>query len=268
MRLTVLGGSAATPNGGDASSGYLVTSGGTTVLVDCGSGVVAQLRARMAPQELRAVIVSHLHSDHTLDLVALRYGLKYAPYAGERQLIPLYLPPGGLAFLARLGEVFQAGNEVGQDFWGDVFTLREYGSELERDEALVVGDLSIRFAPMPHFVPAWAMRFEDGAGRVLTYSADTGPQGPLAEFAAGSDLLLCEATLLQQAPGQNPAEYGHLTAAEAGQIATAAGVGALVLTHLWEDLGFDRYLADARAHFAGAVEQARAGAVFPVGRAT
>ena len=264
MELTILGGSAAAPNGGDASAGYLVTSGATTILIDCGSGVVSQLRARAEAHALSGAVISHLHSDHTLDLVALRYALQYAPYSGERRPVPLHLPPGGIAFLERLGAVFQAGNEVGQDFWGEVFTLREYGAEAVGDGALAIGGLTVRFASMAHYIPAWALRVADGAGRALTYSADTGPQAPLAQFAEGSDLLLCEATLLEQPPGQDPAGYGHLTAAEAGRIATEAGVGRLVLTHLWEELGFDRYLADARAHFAGPVERARAGATFSV----
>ena len=264
MEVTVLGGSAAAPNGGDASAGYLVTSGATTVLVDCGSGVVSQLRACLAVHALSGAIVSHLHSDHTLDLVALRYALKYAPYAGERRPLPLHLPPGGIDFLTRLGAVFQSGNELGQDFWGDVFALREYTPELAGDAALTIGDLRVRFAPMAHYIPVWALRFEDGAGRAVTYSADTGPQAPLARFAAGSNLLLCEATLLEQHPAQDPADYGHLTAAEAGRIAAEAGVGQLVLTHLWEELGFECDLAEARAEFGGPVDLARAGKTFAV----
>lgn len=272
MELTILGGSAAAPNPGDASSGYLVTSGETALLLDCGSGVVARLRARIDERDLSAVVISHLHSDHTLDLIALRYALKYAPYrdgsrpGAGRPPVPLYLPPGGVAFLRGLEAVFEAGNELGQDFWGDVFALREYGPQLEESAApLTVGALTIRFAPMRHYIPVWAMRLEEaGTGRVLTYSADTGPQAPLAEFAVGSDLFLCEATLLQQPAGQDPAHYGHLTAREAGQIATVAGVRRLVLTHLWHELGFDRSLAAARAAFAGPVERAHAGAVFKV----
>ncbi len=267
MELTVLGGSAATPNPGDASAGYLVRSGGMTVLLDCGSGVVSKLRAHAEERALSGVVISHLHSDHTLDLVALRYALKYAPHPDGPPAapIPLHLPPGGLDFLARLGAVFQQGSEVGQDFWGEIFAPREYTAHLDGGPPLVIGALSIRFAAMRHYVPTWAVRLEEGGtGRVLTYSADTGPQASLAEFARGSDLLLCEGTLLRQPTGQNPESYGHLTATEAGRIAAAAGAGRLVLTHLWAELGFDRALADARAAFAGPTDRARSGAVFTV----
>ncbi len=264
MKLTILGASAARPNGNDASAGYLVQTETTAILVDCGSGVVSKLQAACDPRRLDAVVISHLHSDHTLDLVALRYGLKYAP-PGPVAPIPLHMPPDSGAFLAGLGAIFALGAEAHLDFWSDALAVREYGDYLASGEPLVIGDLSLRFAPMQHYIPVWAIRFEEvGTGRVLTYSADTGPAGPLADLAAGSDLLLCEATLLSQSPGSDPAYWGHLTATEAGEIATVAGAKRLVLTHLWEELGFEHYLADARAAFNGEVSRARSGMVFEI----
>lgn len=264
MKLTILGASGARPNGDDASSGYLVRSETTAIMLDCGSGVVSKLQAAHDPRRLDAVVISHIHSDHTLDLVALRYGLQYAP-PGPGAPIPLYVPPGGAAFLARLGAVFAVGAEANQEFWDGTLAIREYDHHLASGEPLIVGDLAIRFAPMRHYVPVWAIRVEElGTGRTLTYSADTGPGAPLAAFAAGSDLLLCEATLLSQAPGSDPAHWGHLTATEAGEIATAAGVGRLVLTHLWEEVGYERYLAAGRAAFSGEITLARSGMTFVI----
>lgn len=264
MELTILGGSAATPNGGDASAGYLVSSGTTSILIDCGSGVVSKLRARCDPRTLSSVVISHLHSDHTLDLIALRYGLQYAP-PGPGAAIPLHLPPRGIDFLTRLGDIFALGNEQPTGFWDGVFAPHEYSDQLASGGPLLIGDLSLRFAPMVHYIPAWAIRVEEvSTGRVLTYSADTGPAAPLAEFAAASDLFLCEATLLRQAPGTDLTHAGHLTASEAGTIATEAGAGRLVLTHLWAELGFEHYLADARTTFAGQVDIARSGVTFTI----
>lgn len=257
MKLTVLGGSAAAPNPGDACSGYLVTGNGSTLLIDCGPGVVARLRDAIDPRALAGIIITHLHADHALDLVALRYTLKYAPFQPHKNPVPLYVPPGGLVFLERFGAVFQDGNEVGQDFWGDVFTPHEF----DPAATLHVGSMTIRFAPMTHYVPAWAVRIT-AARTSMVFSADTGPQSGLIDFARGADLLLCEATLLEQPPAQAPEEYGHLTAAEAGHIASAAGVAQLVLTHLWSELGFERLLDEARAEFGGPVERAQSGATF------
>jgi ribonuclease BN (tRNA processing enzyme) len=72
MRLTVLGRSPASPNPGEACAGYLVEGGGARLLVDIGPGVVSQLVRRHHPDELDAVVVSHMHADHVLDLVTLR----------------------------------------------------------------------------------------------------------------------------------------------------------------------------------------------------
>lgn len=264
MELTILGGSAATPNGGDASAGYLVSSGTTSILIDCGSGVVSKLRDHCDPRTLSGVVISHLHSDHTLDLIALRYGLQYAP-PGPGAAIPLHLPPGGTEFLSRLGAVFALGNESTTGFWDRVFVPHEYSDRLASGEPLLIGNLSVSFAPMVHYIPVWAIRIEElSTGRILTYSADTGPAAPLAAFAAKSDLFLCEATLLRQAPGTDLAQTGHLTAREAGTIATEAQAHRLVLTHLWAELGFEHYLAEAQTTYAGKVDIARSGLSFTI----
>ena len=259
MELIVLGGSAAAPNPGDASAGYLIVSGETAILLDCGSGVVSKLREHRDPRALSAVVVSHLHSDHTLDLVALRYALQYTP-PGPSTAIPLYLPPQGPDFLGRLGAVFASGNERPEDFWDRTLTLREYAPNLESGIPLRIGGLALTFSSMQHYIPVWAIRIAEVAtGRTLTFSADTGPQASLADFARGSDLLLCEATLLEQTPGSDPAGWGHLTGREAGQIAAEAGVSRLVLTHLWQELGFAQYRDAASAAFHGPIDVAYTG---------
>jgi len=259
MELIVLGGSAAAPNPGDASAGYLIVGGETSILLDCGSGVVSKLRERCDPRALSAIVISHLHSDHTLDLVALRYTLQYAP-PGPGAAIPLYLPPHGQEFLGRLGGVFALGNERPEGFWDRTLALLDYAPHLASGTPLRIGGFALTFAPMQHYIPVWAIRIEEIAtGRVLTFSADTGPHAPLADFARGSDVLLCEATLLEQAPGSDPSGWGHLTGREAGQIAADAGVSRLILTHLWAELGFEHYREDASLAFHGRIDLAHAG---------
>jgi hypothetical protein len=125
--------------------------------------------------------------------------------------IPLHLPPGGKDFLARLADIFALGNERATNFWESVLSPHEYSDHLASGEPLRIGDLAISFAPMVHYIPVWALRIEEvSTGRTLTYSADTGPAAPLVEFAADSDLFLCEATLLQQAPSEAPGRRGTL----------------------------------------------------------
>ena len=78
MRLTILGASPACQNPGGACSGYLLEQDGAVVLIDCGSGVFGRLQQYVRPEQVRAVIISHMHADHTLDLVQYRYYLFFS----------------------------------------------------------------------------------------------------------------------------------------------------------------------------------------------
>src|ERR671919_273244 len=91
MRITVLGKSPAWQDAGGACSGYLVEDAGTTLLLDCGNGVFGKLRARVDYTEIDAVLISHLHADHFLDLVPYSYALVYAP---KQQPVPVHTWPG------------------------------------------------------------------------------------------------------------------------------------------------------------------------------
>ena len=91
MRLTVLGKSPSWQDAGGACSGYLIQEGDTAVLVDCGNGVFAKLRQRIDYVDVDAVVLSHLHADHFLDLVPYAYALTYAP---RQQPVPVDRWPG------------------------------------------------------------------------------------------------------------------------------------------------------------------------------
>jgi ribonuclease BN (tRNA processing enzyme) len=100
MRLTVLGRSPARPNPGEACAGYLVEGGGSRILMDVGPGVVAQLLRRNTPDELDAVVISHMHTDHCLDLVTLRYSYPWIDVAKHR--LTVIVPPGSIGQLSEL----------------------------------------------------------------------------------------------------------------------------------------------------------------------
>src|SRR5215510_9551479 len=124
MRLTVLGGAAAWPNPGQGCSSYLVSVGDSRVVVDCGPGTLPELRKHVDYQSVDAVIVSHCHSDHVLDLVPFRYGLLYGPTPLTRR-IELWLPPGGVEVLRRLASALNGGEDV-DSYWQRAFEIREY----------------------------------------------------------------------------------------------------------------------------------------------
>jgi ribonuclease BN (tRNA processing enzyme) len=264
MRLTVLGKSPSWQDAGGACSGYLIEEGDTAVLVDCGNGVFAKLRERIDYVNVDAVVISHLHADHFLDLVPYSYALTYAP---RQQPVPvdrwpgtdcpacpeLHVPPGATGLFRRV--VGAWGNE---DLIEKAFELREY----EPRAVLEVGPLRIRFQPVPHFTETNAVEIAaSNGGRRITYGADHAPTEELVEFARGTDLLIIEATLPRP---EREGPRGHVTPGEAGDHAKRAGARRVVLTHFSDELGADWARREAEATFGAAVEVAHEGAAYDV----
>lgn len=220
LRLTVLGYSAAAPHNGSANAGYLVQWGETNLLLDVGQGVIRNLQRILDPRDLTAVVVGHMHADHYLDLVALRY---LYPWGGEAagHLLPVHLPPSGRA---RLDSLAHAVNErVG--FFDAAFDAAEYDPTVE----LTVGDLRIRLVEGRHYVPAWGVVVEAPDGTRLAYTGDTGPSSSVEDAVRGADLLLVESSI--RTPREDDAQRGHLTADEAIAMARAADARSAVLVH-------------------------------------
>lgn len=253
MRVTVLGGSAAGPNTGQGCSGYLVEADATRLVLDLGPGTLPELRRHADFRTLDGIVVSHLHLDHVLDLFALRFALAYNPRPAPRPF-PLWLPPGGAVVLAQAAAAFVAPGEAAR-FFEEHFALREY----DPASSLAIGGMRLSFAPTAHFVPCWAIRVAaPGTVAPLVYTADTGPAADLASFARGAGLLIAEATEVHPSPTP-PAERGHMTAVEAGDLARHADAKTLLLTHLWEEHDPSRAQSQASRAFAGRIEVARPG---------
>ena len=125
-------------------------------------------------------------------------------------------------------------------------------------DALALGELSLRFQPVPHFLPANAVELAADGVR-FTFSSDCGPNDELCAFAAGTDLLLIEATLPEPEP-EGP--RGHLTPREAGEHGARAGAQRLVLTHFTDELDAEWWVAEGASGFGAPVEAAHEGAVY------
>ncbi len=244
MKVTVAGSSCSIPRPGRACSSYLVESAEAAIVADLGSGAFASLRRFRDPDSLDAVVISHMHADHFLDLVPLRYALKYGDRSGDRK-VGLYLPPGGEKMLRKLVGAFHS--ETGSDFMEDVFDVRAYDPENE----LRIRDVTMRFAPTSHYIATFAMRFET-RGASLTYSADTAPDPRVAALASGSTAFLCEATLNERGEAERP--RGHSSAREAAGMAATAGAGRLLLTHYPASADVRELKAAAGASYAGPID--------------
>jgi ribonuclease BN (tRNA processing enzyme) len=264
VRITVLGKSPSWQDAGGACSGYLVEDAGTRVLVDCGSGVFGELRRVVDYLAIDAVVVSHMHGDHFLDLVPFACALCFTPrrqrdpVAGsagtDRPARPqLLVPAGAIELLRTIGSV------GGQPrLFERAFRLCEY----DPAQTAELGSLRARFQPVPHYVPTNAIELTAaGGGGRFTFGADHRPTDALTTFAAGTELLLMEATLRQP---ERSGPRGHLTPGEAGEHAAACGAQRLVLTHISDELDHDWALAEAARAYAGPIEIARAGAVYVV----
>jgi len=253
MRLTILGRSPARPNPGEACAGYLVEGGGSRVLVDVGPGVVAQLLRRNTPDELDAVVISHMHTDHCLDLITLRYSYPWIDVAKNRLLV--VVPPGSTAQLAELA--LGAGFS---NFFDKSFIFVEHDGK----RPLEFGNLRMEPDETQHYVRTWGFRItargmDENPERVLSYSADAGPCAALPRLADGADLFLCEAGLKSLAEDDpEPQSRGHLLPSEAGAVARKASAQKLLLTHI--PLAADNgawALEEASAAFDGPVEIAQ-----------
>jgi ribonuclease BN (tRNA processing enzyme) len=251
VKLTVVGCSGSFPGPDAAASSYLVEADGFRLVLDLGNGSLGALQRHVQLDEVDAVLLSHLHSDHCMDLCSFYVARKYDPDGRFGKKLPVYGPHGSAERMARA--YFDAGQHRGLD---DVYDFQTLSPSV-----LGIGPFDVTVARVNHPVETFASRLEH-AGRTLTFSADTGESDSLVSLATGADVLLCEATFHE---GRDVARNLHLTGRQAGEHAARAEVGRLLLTHLppWNDK--QRSLDEASASsYTGPVDLARPGAVLAV----
>lgn len=228
----MIGSSGTFPTAANPCSGYLVEHGDTLVWAEAGPGTFTTVLPRLG--RLDAIVVSHRHVDHWLDLLTAFHALAYGP--NPRRDLPVLAP---LEVFARLAAVVEPSDSLEK-----VFSFQPVGD----GDKVEIGDLTVSFATTDHTVPTVASRWEGGGGSIC-FSADTGPEGHWIDLAAGADLLVCEASVTEP-------ELGHMTGGQAGTVASRVGVGALLLTHLRPQTRRDGQLESAGRAFDGPVRLA------------
>ena len=226
MKLTILGNNGPYPAPGGACSGYLLESdsGSTAILIDCGTGVLANLLQADALDRLDAVVLSHLHYDHCSDLLPMQYAIQFHP---RRHPLPVYAPATPESVRAAL-------DAPCYDLWpcADV----------------TIGEMRIAFNPARHPVETFAVAVTcDNARFVFTGDSNTDPL--LELFCEGADLLLADAGLSTE--DWKPTAP-HYSAALCGKLAKDAHAKRLLLTHFNPKYDPEALLQEAREHFPGA----------------
>jgi ribonuclease BN (tRNA processing enzyme) len=247
MRMTVLGGCGAWPAAGQACSGYLVEHDGFRVVVDPGYATLPRLLERVAADQVDAVLLSHGHPDHCADL---------HPLLRARVLGAAAAPVLGIHALPGAADRVLALDRPG--LLDGAFAI----SELAAGRSFEVGPFRVDTWSLPHQLPNLGLRLTAG-GRVLAYTGDTGPSPAIVDLARDADCFLAEASFAEQVPAG--AERYLSSARQAGQAATAAGAGRLLLTHLLPGTDTARAEQAAREAYAGELAVARGGVVVALG---
>ena len=243
MRLTVLGGCGAWPGPGDACSGFLVEYEGFRLLLDLGYATVPRLLERVGAEQVDAVYISHGHPDHCADLNPL---LRARALRDD--------PPPALPVYA-LNDALDAVLALDRPGMLDsAYTLHEF----DPGDVLTIGPFRAETRLLPHSRPNAGVRLTVD-GRTLAYTGDTGPSPEVVTLARDADLLLAEASYVDQVP---PGLAGTLTSArDAGRQATEAGAQQLILTHMMPGTSAEEARKAAARGYDGPIEVATAGLV-------
>lgn len=247
MRLTVLGaGPAYTDREGSSGACYLVSHGRTNLLLDLGQGSFPRIFPNVRPEDLDAVVVSHLHPDHFIDLVPLRHYLRYELEPRRRVRV---LGPSGLG--GRIDAL-----HASPGFSAEGLDLAVLG---ERTHA--VGTLVVEGRLVTHMDESYAIRVSPaGGGPGLVYSGDCGRAEDIAPLVRPGDTILSEASF---GPGPVPQGAIHIDGPAVGRLAASTGAARALLTHLQMGHDPDATVAACRAVYPGPVEM-----VWPGSRVT
>lgn len=199
----------------------VLESRGETLVFDLGSGAMRGMpRAGLDPFSVDRIFFTHFHPDHTVDVVPLMFAFKYGAEAERERPLALYGPEPFERFFGKISDV-----------WGE-WMLGDYPTEVvelphECASPIELPGGRISWAPAKHRPESIAYRIE-GEGGAFVYTGDTEYSGSVVELARGAHTLLIECSF----PDASPVP-GHLTPSGAARIASEAGVGRVVLTHVY-----------------------------------
>lgn len=239
MKVTIVGFWGAYPEKEEATSSYLFEKDGFRLLVDCGSGALAQLPKYLDPYDLDAVVLSHYHPDHIADIGVLQHQIKVQnQIRGQEHVLKIY-----------------GHNEDQAAFTKLTAHPETEGIAYHPDQRLELGPFTIEFLKTIHPVTCYAMRITDGE-KVVVYTADSSYQDVFIPFSEDADLLITDCNFYE---GQDGAKAGHMNSKENGLIAEKAGIKTLLLSHQPHFGQREQLVIEAQKYFSGQVMLAQTG---------
>ncbi|MYL42796.1 MBL fold metallo-hydrolase [Virgibacillus salexigens] len=241
MKFTVIGYWGGYPAPNEATSCYLLESGGFSLVIDMGSGALAKLQQYKTVTEIDAVILSHYHFDHVADIGVLQYARLVTYYiTGEDKVLPIY------------------GHEEDEAGFQSLTHTYTKGVAYDPKESLEVGAFTISFLKTKHPVPCYGMRITDGTNCIV-YTADTSYRKEWIPFAKNADLLITDCNFYADQDGENA---GHMTSKQGGKIAEEANVKQLLLSHLPQYGDRNQLIEETKEVFSRTVQLAHAGFIW------
>ncbi len=238
MQITVLGSCGPYPRAGGACSGYLFEDDKHKILIDCGNGVLSRLLEEIdSIEDLDAIILTHLHSDHMSDAMVLRYALGINQQKGLiSKSIPLYAPASP------------------KDKYDELQFMNAFQMNvLNEDTIIEIGNLKIRFMSMLHPVETYGIIIEK-TGKKFVYSSDTKYCDNVIEICKEADLFICECNLLNEDLAE---EVYHLSTGQAGEISSLSKVKKLLLTHIYPESDINKVIEEVKEKYDGYTEIAK-----------
>ncbi|GGE72739.1 MBL fold metallo-hydrolase [Priestia taiwanensis] len=241
MKVTVVGYWGGYPEAEGATSGYLFEHEGFCLLVDCGSGVLAQVQKYIQVEQLDAVIISHYHHDHIADVGVLQYARLIRSFMVQMNELPIY---------------GHARDEKG--FVSLTHEGHTKGIAYEGDKELKVGPFTITFMETTHPVVCYAMSITAG-GKTVVYTADSSYKESFVSFAQDADLFITDSNMYD---GQDGSKAGHMSSTEVAGIAKEANVKELILSHLPHAGDHAQLVTEASNVYNGKITLAHAGYIW------
>jgi len=242
MQITILGSGTCVPSKQRSAACIKIVSGKTTALLDSGPGSLRQMvQSGTTIDDIDLLCYTHLHIDHTADLVPLLFASKYDPQPRMKDLA-IMAAPGFEDFYHRLKHAY-----------GDWIVPENYSITWPdtNKKPVNLGSLSISCAPVEHTEHSIAFRLQDHTGASIVYSGDTDYCDSIIELASTCDVLILECSF----PDGMHCK-GHLTPELAGKIAAQSGCKQLVITHFYPNCSPQQSCTHAAKHYSGKITAA------------